>query len=494
MRLDRITSDQILAAEKEACKRSLAFFIKRAWGVIEPESPYIHGRHIDAIAEHLEAVTSGQINRLCVAIPPGMMKSLMVGCFWPAWEWGPRERPQYRYLGCSHSAALATRDNLRMRRLVTSPWYQQLWGKTVKLSGDQNAKTKYETTKTGFREAMAFTSLTGNRGDRLLLDDVMSVDDALSDAKRNTIKTTFLESVPTRLNSAKRSAIVVIQQRLHEDDIIGVCEANELGYEILRLPMEFEADEPCITSIGFKDWRKKEGELLFPERFPREVVERDKRTLGEVATASQMQQRPIPRGGNLFKKEDFEIIERPPEYVRWVRGWDLAATDAKRKTRATGGPAYTAGVKIGMDHNGVIYIGHVVRGQWSPGNVELVMLNTAKMDGLNVVQDFPQDPGQAGKAQVRTLTKLLAGYPVHHGLESGSKELRAQALAAQAEIGNVKVIYGSWNDDYLAELSKFPTGRYKDQVDATSRALARLTMPAINDMFAAPEVLAYEDL
>jgi predicted phage terminase large subunit-like protein len=492
VRIDKISAAQILTAEREACKRSLAFFVRRAWQVIEPETEYLHGPHIDAICLHLQAVTEGKINRLWIAIPPGMMKSLLVGCFWPAWEWGPRDRAHYRYLGCSHSASLATRDNLRMRRLVQSKWYQTLWGKQVTLTGDQNAKTKYETSKTGFREAMAFTSLTGNRGDRLLLDDVLSVDDALSDAKRNAVKTTFLESVPTRLNS-KRSAIVVIQQRLHEDDIIGVCEANDLGYVGLRLPMEFEADEPCETPIGFKDWRKKEGQLLFPERFDRHTVMRDKKTLGEVATASQFQQRPIPRGGNMFQEEWFDIVERAPDHVRWVRGWDLAATDAKKKTKAAGGPAYTAGVKIGMDYSGVIYIGHVVRGQWSPGKVEEVLLATARFDGLNVEQDIPQDPGQAGKAQVRTLVKLLAGYSVHHGLESGSKELRAHALAAQAEIRNVKIVYGAWNDEFIKELCKFPTGRYKDQVDGASRGLARLTMPAINDMFTAPEVLADED-
>lgn len=492
--LHQITSEYVLAADREACFRSLAFFIKRAWRVIEPEAPYVHGWHIDAICEHLEAVTAGQIRRLYIAVPPGTMKSLTVGCFWPAWEWGPRKLASYRYLGTSHSASLAIRDNVRMRRLIQSQWYQERWGDIVKLSGDQNAKTKFENDKTGFREAMAFTGLTGNRGDRILMDDVMSVDDALSDVTRNNIVTTFLESVPSRLNKPSKSAIINIQQRLHERDTIGVSEANELGYEGLVLPMEFEPERRCVTSIGFRDPRTEEGELLFPERFPRESVDDLKRTLGEVAAASQLQQRPIPRGGLMFKRDWFEIVSSAPANTTWVRGWDLAATDAKKKEKQTGSndPAYTAGAKVGIDAEGTIYIADVTRDQLSPGKVERLLKNVAKRDGRGVTIDLPQDPGQAGKAQIRTLVKLLAGYTVVYGLESGSKELRAMPLAAQAEIRNVKLVAGPWVEAFLSEAEKFPRGRHKDQIDAASRALARLTLPSVDDSFSAPMVLENE--
>ena len=160
-----LTPKDLIEAQKEYCRRSLAGFVKLAWPIVEPTQPYVHGWHIDAICEHLEAVTRSEIIRLWIAVPPGMMKSLLIGCFWPAWEWGPAKKPSHRYLGTSHSASLAIRDNARTLRLIKSEWYQQLWGDTVELASD--AKIKFENKKTGFREAMAFTGLTGNRGDRV---------------------------------------------------------------------------------------------------------------------------------------------------------------------------------------------------------------------------------------------------------------------------------------------------------------------------------------
>lgn len=479
-----LTNDDFIAIEKELCRRSLSEFIKRAWHIIEPSQPYLHGWHIDVTAEHLEAVTNDELLRLYIALPPGCMKSLMVSVFWPAWEWGPRGLPSYRYLGTSHSLSLAIRDNMRARRLIESEWYQQRWGDVVTISKDQNEKIKYENTATGFRHAMAFTGLTGSRGDRVLMDDVMSVDDAGSDAKRLAINTTFLEAVPTRLNNPDRSAIVNIQQRLHPLDTIGLSVAKDLGYEGLVLPMEFEADNRCITSIGFKDPRKKEGELLFPERFPRHVVDELKKTLGSFASASQLQQRPVPREGGMFSRSWFEEVDCAPSTVTWVRGWDLAATESKQGQD----PAYTAGVKVGIDLDGTYYIGHVARGQLSPGKVEKLIKNTASQDGVLTTVDLPQDPGQAGKAQVRYLVKMLAGHVVKFGPESGSKEKRAEPLASQAEAGNVKIVRGEWNEAFLEEAEIFPNGK-KDQIDAASRAFARLVRPVINDSFGGPIIV-----
>jgi predicted phage terminase large subunit-like protein len=480
-----LSNEDWLAIEREACKRSLSYFIKRAWHVIEPAQPYVPGKPIDAIAEHLEAITSKQINRLYIACPPGCMKSLMVSVFFGAWEWGPLEMASNRYVCASHSLPLAIRDSVRARRLITSDWYQALWGHHVKLTNDQNDKIKYETTATGFRQSCAFTGLTGARGDRVLLDDPMSVDDAASEAKRANITQTFLEAVPTRLNNPIDSAIALIAQRLHDKDLIGVAEAKNLGYEGLVLPMEFERDRCCVTSIGFKDWRTEEGELLFPERFPRHVVDRDKIPLGSFGVASQFQQRPVPREGGMFQRAWFEIVNDAPVGIQWVRGWDLAATVATQGRD----PAYTAGVKIGLAPNGVWYIGHVARGQLSAGKVENLIVNTASQDGYGTEVSLPQDPGQAGKAQISYLVSKLAGYKVHWSTESGSKEKRAEPVASQAEAGNIKIISGPWNEAFLNEVELFPNGSHVDQVDGMSRAFSRLVKPTVNDEFAAPMLI-----
>lgn len=482
-----LDEDDWLAIEREACSRSLATYIQQAWRVVEPAQRYIHGWHIDAMAEHLEAVSRGEINRLYIAVPPGCMKSLTVDVFWPTWEWGPRNMPHLRILATSHSERLAIRDNVKARRLIDSQWYRKLWGGHVKLTSDQNEKRKFENTRTGFREAMPFQSLTGSRGDRVLIDDPLSVDDALSEAKRESVNTTFLEAIPTRVNDPIRSAIVAIQQRLHVRDVIGIIEAKNLGYESLVLPMEYEKDRILVSTIGFKDPRTEEGELLFPERFPREVVDRDKKIMGSHAAAGQFQQRPTPREGGMFKRPWFEIVPAAPSDVDWVRGWDLAATEAGTKVN----PAYSAGVKVGRCRSsGVFYIAHAIRGQLSSARVEEMMVTMAGIDGKNTTVDIPQDPGQAGKSQVRYLVSALAGYVVKFSPESGSKEQRAMPMASQAEAGNVKMVKGDWNEDFLAEAETFPNGNFKDQIDAASRAFNRLVpVGEDDDIPASPEVI-----
>jgi len=168
-------SGTLFDLEKKRCENSLSYFIRAAWHVVEPGQEYLHNWHIDYIAEHLTAITDGHVledgtpyNRLLINVPPGAMKSMILNIFWPAWEWGPCNMPHMRYLCAAHQQGLAIRDSTKMRRLVMSDWYQQYWGDRVKLTGDQNAKTKFENTATGFREAMAAGSITGSRGDRVI--------------------------------------------------------------------------------------------------------------------------------------------------------------------------------------------------------------------------------------------------------------------------------------------------------------------------------------
>ena len=235
-----------------------------AWHVLEPAAELKWGWCLDAICEHLQAVHDGRIKRLLMNVPPGCMKSLTTGVLFPAWEWGPGARSDLRFLTTAHKETLAIRDNMKCRRLIQSDWFQERW--PVKLTGDQNAKSKFENTETGFRESMSFTSLTGSRGDRVIIDDPLSVDDAFSEAALQAAEDTFLEAVPSRVNN-NDSAIIVIMQRLHERDTSGIILANDLGYEHLMLPMRFESNRRCVTSIGFRDPRTRDGELLFPERF-----------------------------------------------------------------------------------------------------------------------------------------------------------------------------------------------------------------------------------
>ena len=308
------------AIEKRRCELSLSEFIKRAWHVVEPGQPFVDNWHIDMICAHLEAITDDHVledgtcyNRLLVNVPPGTMKSMIVNIFWPSWEWGPRNKPHLRYICAAHQQGLAIRDSTKMRRLVTSDWYQGHWGDRVQLTGDQNAKTKFENTATGFREAVAAGSITGSRGDRVIIDDPHSVEGANSDAMRASTLEWFTEAVPTRLNNPKNSAIVVIMQRLHEQDVSGVIlesKGFKGVYDVICLPMRYETwRDGMATKLGYVDPREEEGELLFPQRFPLEVVERDEAAMGPYAVAGQFQQTPTPRGGGVIKDQWWQLWE-----------------------------------------------------------------------------------------------------------------------------------------------------------------------------------------
>lgn len=463
-----------ISIDKYEAEQRLVNYIGMMWTILEPANPFVSGWHIEAICEHLEAVTAGQIKRLLVNVPPGFMKSLTTEVFWPSWEWGPKNLSHLRYVSASYNSDLTIRDNVKTRRLIESLRYQNCWGDRYQFTSDQNAKIKFENNRTGFKMATSVGGTgTGERGDRFIIDDPHNVKDGESDVKRNTVLRWMSETVPTRLNDPDKSAIIVIMQRVHERDVSGMILADELGYEHLCLPMEFDPARRCKTSIGFVDKRKHDGELLWPERHTQEVIDRDKKALGSYAYAGQFQQNPSPRGGGMYKRSWFEIVDDVPQDGVAVRSWDLAASEGDQSP-------YTVGTLMRRANNGRIYIEDVVRFRGSPAKVEETIKATAEKDGHEVIISIPQDPGQAGKSQKRWMAAALVGYKVKFSPESGSKEIRAQALASQAEAGNVAIKLAPWNREFLEELEKFPMGQFKDQVDACSRGMSELIIKGNN--------------
>lgn len=448
--------------------QTLAGFVREAWHVLEPRAKYHHGWHIDAICAHLEAVTDGRINRLLINVPPGSSKSLLVSVMWQAWEWGPRGLPSMRYLTTSFNDGPVKRDTRKCRDLMLSDWYQALW---PEVSLNRTGETSFSNTATGTREGVAFGSLTSQRGDRLVIDDPHSTETAESPTERLATTRKFREGAQNRLNDQEQSAIVVIMQRLHEEDISGVIEQVGMDYVHLMLPMEFEPDRACTTAIGFTDPRTDDGELLDPARFPQEAVNKLKRDMGSYAFAGQYQQRPAPRSGGMFQRSDFEIVDAVPAGAKRVRAWDFAASQPKPGKQ----PDWTVGLR--MAHvDGVFYVEDVVRDRWSPGEVEKTLKNTASQDGLEIGIRMPQDPGAAGKADAATKIKLLAGYSAFAYPVTGDKATRAKPASAQAEVGNVKIVRGAWNDTFLSEVCTFPSGQFDDQVDAFADALNELAL------------------
>lgn len=470
--------------------------MREGWHVLEPGVRLVDNWHIGAITEHLEAITYGQILRLQINQPPGTMKSMTSGVFWEAWEWGPAGKAWLRYLSTSYSFQYAERDSRKHRDLVLSEWYQALWPH-VQLT--RTSADDFENSNRGARRAVAFDMLTGGRGNRVVLDDPMSIKESESPVEREKAVFRFREIATSRVNDPRSDAILVVMHRTHEKDICGIIEELGLDYVKLVLPMEYHP-KTVVHSPFFTDPRTRVGELLFPEFSTPETVKRQKQELTAHAFATQYNQQATAREGNSFKKEWFEIIKQlPAGRAEWVRGWDLAGTEAKKSKMA----AYTAGVLLGKYPNGVLVVADVRRGQLDAGDAERLLVNTAAQDaqwvrevagGGTYAVDIPQDPGQAGKYQVRNYVTKLAGHTVYWSPETGSKEVRADPAAAQAKIGNIKVLVGQWNMAFLEEAGSFPKGAFKDQIDALSRAFGRLVKSTGSGVgWTAPQVFTAED-
>ena len=288
----------------EQCRRSLAEFVKDAWHVIEPGVPLIWNWHIDAICEHLQAVTEGKIKNLLINVPPGHMKSVAVSVMWPAWEWidWPHIRTQYG----SYDETLARRDSGRTRDLINSEWYQTTFRPQWAIKRDSNAKGYFTNTVQGFRRTFATNGrVTGHRGNRVTIDDPLNVKDTFNVGVKAHCKWLFDKVLPSRVNDLRTGQFVVIMQRIADDDLSGVL-LQRKGWDYLILPSRFDPERRKTTSLGWTDPRKEKGELLFPVMFPEVELSRlENESLGPDIFAGQYQQDPVREGGARFREEHF---------------------------------------------------------------------------------------------------------------------------------------------------------------------------------------------
>lgn len=399
------------------------------------------------MTEHLEAVSRGELRNLLINIPPRHMKSLAVSVFWPVWAW--LTHPESRWLFSSYALSLSTRDSVKCRRLIESPWFQRRWGHVFQLTGDQNQKMRFENDKTGYRIATSVGgAATGEGGDVVCVDDPHSVEEKESDAIRESTLIWWDETMSTRLNDQKTGAKVIVMQRVHEKDLSGhVLEQG--GYVHLRLPAEFEPQKRCTTSIGFVDPRQHEGELLWPEHVGPNEIEELKRRLGPSGFAGQFQQRPVPAGGLLFRLEWFDVIDAAPPCKQIVRAWDMAATE-----ESTGrDPDWTVGAKIGEGFDGNFYILDVKRAKLGPADIERLIQNTAMSDGHSVAIRFEQEPGSAGKGLVSHYERnILRSFAMRSYPATGDKVTRANPFSSACERRVVKLVRGEWNNAFLDEM------------------------------------------
>lgn len=462
--------------EAARCKKSLYHFVREFWEVVEPartkdgQSKFKDNWHIHAICDHLEAVSRGEIDRLIINIPPRHMKSLLVSVFWPAWEW--ITRPEHRWLFSSYAMTLSTRDSVKTRRLITSPKFLSYFGDIFSLSGDVNQKTRFENDKGGYRLATAVGgALTGEGGDTLVVDDPHNVIEAPSDAVRNTTIEWFNESFRSRLNDPANGAILIIMQRIHEEDLSGHLFAlsEKVGDDIehwdrLVLPARFEVDHPYLskTTLGFVDPRTEEGELLWPERLPDKKLKSLEAGLGEYAAAGQLQQRPSPAEGGLIKKFWFQWYETLPENpTRWFMSWDCAFKGLDTSD-------FVACI-VGVLHQANLYVvdGYLQRVAF-PETVDAI--RTMKKKHTKCTAIYVEDKAN-GPAVISVLRNSIPGMiAVNPGKDS--KESRISAGSDSIKSGNVYLPKNHWvSDKIISQAIAFPNGANDDLLDALIQAI-----------------------
>jgi len=461
------------------------FYRDYCWPAVEGLREFVDNWHLRAMAEHLEAVTRGDIKRLLINVPFRTSKSTLVSVAWPAWTW--LQDPSHQWLCGSYAEKLAVRDSLKMRRLINSPLFQRDFGSKFSMASDQNQKVRFENDKNGYRIAFGMTGgVMGDGGDTVLLDDPHDRQGANSEAEREAALTTYDEAIITRLNDPKSSAIVIIMQRLHANDLSGHVLKNKGEWEHLMLPMRFEPERRSVTSLGFRDPRTKEGELLWPERFPEKIVQSLEATLGTYGTAGQLQQRPSPAGGGIIKVDNFRLwsADKPmPDLFYIVQSYDSAFTE-----RTQGDPTgccvwgvfeYEKRRNVLLldcwnEHLGYPALKQRVMDDWKaryggekdnvmkPSRKPDVVLVEAKGSGQSLLQDLrlsnipavPYNPGRADKVARAHISTPLLENGVFWVLESAKNRGKPR----------------TWVQPFLDQLEQFPAGEHDEMVDCWTQA------------------------
>lgn len=470
-------------------EENLIDFASYVWPVVEPAIPFIKGWVLEAVCEHLQAVTDGHIKRLLINVPPGFTKSLMTDVFWPAWEWGPRNKPHLRYVCASYSNHLTERDNMRCRNVVLSDRYRRLWGDRFKISNEQFTKVKFANDRTGWKLATSVGGIgVGERGDRFIIDDANNTMDMESEAIRDNTNMWFTEVVPDRLNSQKDSAIVVIQQRLHEEDVSGTAISRDMGYTHLMIPMEFDPARKCVTVLGYEDgaevvWedpRSEEGDLAWEERFPRNVVEQLKNDKGPVAYAGQYMQSPEPRGGAIIKRDYWKLWDetRYPAFDYVLASLDTAYTEKEENDPS----ALTIwGVYRDQNENpkAMLVWAWTERLELNKLVEKIIDVCAVSMRQKNVPQ-FPVDKlliesKASGISVAQEIYRLARdhkfGIELIDPKKYGDKVARLQSVQHLFEVGMVYAPNRSWADQVINQCAVFPRAKYDDLVDTTSQAM-----------------------
>lgn len=448
----------ILSEKQKEVARIVArhdfYFFVRYMFFVRYGYAWSHSEHHKKICNALTDVFFGSIQNLIINMPPRYSKTEIAVINFVAWTMG--KNPDCEFIHSSYSATLASNNSSQIKDLICHEEYQKIFPE-VTLKDDSQAKDHWKTTAGGKMYATgAGGTITGFGagkmrecfGGAILLDDPHKATEARSQTMRNNVINWFTETMKSRRNKST-TPIIVIMQRLHEEDLTGflLSGKDDDKWEHLCLPAINEQGEP-LWEFKHDIQKLRQMEMASPYMF-----------------AGQYMQRPAPLEGGFFKPSNIEVIDAMPIVRQWVRGWDLGAT--------VGGDP-TAGALLGLLDDGRLVIGDLVHGDVSVDERDKMIKNTATLDGFDVLISLPQDPGQAGKTQAVHFGKMLQGFKLKTSTESGDKVVRAEPFASQVNTGNVVIVRGSWNLGLIEEMRLFPNASHDDRIDALSRAYAEL--------------------
>lgn len=445
---------------RRAARRSTIDFAQYTNPKYEPGAPHYE------IADALDEVLRGENDRLMILAPPRHGKSELGTRKFPALYLGTH--PDREVMAASYDSPLAEEFGRDVRNVVGSTAYSRLFP-AVGLSADSTAKGRWRTNLDGgFLSAGIGDSAGGGSGMTGKGADLLTIDDPFKDrssaespARRKHVWDWYKSTAYTRLSP--HGAIVLINTRWHVDDLAGrLLEEAQRG-----------GDQWKVVNLSCADPETGEPISIWPERFSVKTLYRIMMALGgpdALDWLSLYGQRPSSPKGTLFKIAMIAVLPAAPGEGETVRAWDLAAT----RDTGTNDPSWTAGVKMTKTRQNTYVVENIVRFRGSADEVETAIQRTAQQDGHDVRVGLPQDPGQAGKAQIASLTSLLSGYRVESSPESGDKITRAAPYIAQVNVGNVALVDGPWNRAYLDELAGVPNIKHVDQMDASSRAFGML--------------------